>query len=335
MLYHLLILRRRSIISVYILYMTRRRRRTRRKRREYRGGNGKLRADDFFEIIAPMVGPGNPKEGDIWHVMDTTGHHIHAYRVYPSYGAEAIFGDNLVGRRLRKIKIEHEPGRGAAARDARPSQGRRLTWGDGQSEGAAAAGLVQIHDERAHDDVVLRSGYAPVAGGLQPCAGSRCHRVTIPAGLTAGSGFLVDMGTHNLKVQVPAGMGGGQTLDFAAPSTGQHAIPLIPRVWRVNKSSAARRQQHQEIHTDIDQSCPAELLACRDEYRRKLLVSGALGDDFVNGWTAKFNADGKQPHECLGLLRECREALRRYQHGGKKRKTRRRRRRRRRRTRRH
>ena len=80
--------------------MTKRRRRTQRKRRKYRGGNGKLRARDFFEIIAR----GSPHAGDIWHVMDITGHYIHAYRVYPSYGAETIFPANLVGRVLRKIE---------------------------------------------------------------------------------------------------------------------------------------------------------------------------------------------------------------------------------------
>jgi len=308
--------------------MTRQRRRTRKKRRKYWGGvNGHLREGDVFEIIAPMVGPGNPKVGDIWHVMDITGHHIHAYRVYPSYGAEAIFADNLVGRMLRKIEIEREPGRDAAA--ARPPQGRRLTWGDGQSEGAAALGLVKVHHQKAHDDVVLRSGYTPVVGGLQAGPGSQRHQVEIPAGLTAGGTFLVNTGTQVLQLQVPEGMGGGQALQFAV--SGQYAVPLVPRVWRVRKGSAAREQQHQEIHADIVESCPDELSACRDEYRRKMQAVGELGDDFITGWVAlhQFDAEGKQPHECLELLRECRGALRRYKGGGKRRKTRRRRRRRR------
>ena len=274
-----------------------------------------------------MVGPGNPKVGDIWHVMDITGHHIHAYRVYPSYGAEAIFADNLVGRLLRKIEIEREPGRDAAAA---PPRQRRLTWGDGQSEGAAAAGLVRVHEEPAHDDIILRTGYTPAGGQLSGGA-TKLLRVNIPAGLTAGGAFRVNTGTQILQLQVPTGMAGGQPLHFAV--SGKEAIPLVPRVWRMPKSSAARRQQHQEIHADRVDSCPDELLACRNEYRGKLLASGALGEDFVNGWTEKYNATGKQPHECLQLLRECRQGLQRYQGGGKRRKTRRRRRRRRRRTR--
>ena len=311
--------------------MTRRRRRTQRKRRKYRGGNGKLRADDFFEIIAPMVGPGNPKVGDIWHVMDITGHHIHAYRVYPSYGAEAIFADNLVGRLLRKIEIERRPRRDAAAAAAAAPRQRRLTWGDGQTKGAAAAGLVRVHEEPAHDDIILRTGYTPAEGQQLSGAVTQLLRVNIPAGLTAGGAFRVNTGTQILQLQVPTGMAGGQPLHFAV--SGDQAIPLVPRVWKVGKSSAARRQQHQEIHADRVDSCPDELLACRNEYRGKLLASGALGEDFVNGWTEKYNATGKQPHECLQLLRECRQGLQRYQGGGKRRKTRRRRRRRRRRTR--
>ena len=308
--------------------MTRRRRRTRKKRRKYWGGaNGHLREGDFFEIIEPMVGPSNPKVGDIWHVMDITGHHIHAYRVYPSYGAEAIFADNLVGRLLRKIEVERRPRRDARA-PAAPRQ-RRLTWGDGQSEGAAAAGLVKVHHQKAHDDVVLRTGYIPAGGQQLSAAVTQLLRVEIPAELTAGGTFLVNTGTQVLQLQVPEGMGGGQALHFAV--SGDKAIPLVPRVWKVKKSDAQKAQIRQEIHADRVASCPDELLACRNEYRRKLLASGGLGEDFVNGWTEKYNAAGKQPHECLELLSECRRGLRRYQGGGKRRKTRRRRRHRRRR----
>lgn len=315
--------------------MTKRRRRTQRKRRKYRGGNGKLRARDFFEIIAR----GSPHAGDIWHVMDITGHYIHAYRVYPSYGAEAIFPANLVGRVLRKIEIERPP---------RPRQ-RRLTWGDRQTKGdgeghgrrprdrdkrrpfrpdaalrAAEAGLVRVHEVPAHDDIILRTGYTP-AEGQQLSGGVRVLRVKIPAGMTAGGVFPVNTGTQTLQLQVPEGMGGGQRLRFAV--SGDKAIPLVRRAWK--KSGAQKARIRQEIHADRVASCPDKLLACRDEYRRKLLASGGLGEDFVNGWTEKYNAAGKQPQECLELLRECRGALRRHQGGGKRRKTRRRRRRRR------
>ena len=321
--------------------MTKRRRRTQRKRRKYRGGNGKLRARDFFEIIAR----GSPHAGDIWHVMDITGHYIHAYRVYPSYGAETIFPANLVGRVLRKIEIERQPRRDAAAAAA-PGQ-RRLTWGDRQTKGddeghgrrprdrdkrrpfrpdaalrAAEAGLVRVHEVPAHDDIILRTGYTPAEG--QQLSGGEVPlllRVKIPVGMTAGDVFPVNTGTQTLQLQVPEGMGGGQRLRFAV--SGDKAIPLVRRAWKVKKSGEQKAQIRKEIQADRVDSCPDELLACRNEYRGKLLASGTLGEDFVNGWTEKYNAAGKQPHECLQLLSECRRGLRRYQGGGKRRQTRR------------